>query len=484
MTLGAAVILFAVPLDFVFQQLVTYPSQWVVVGNATVPRSVNYDTLAGIFYREGMRRTNPVNSMITAIEPIWLGLNSTRGGTLPELKGSCPTSNCTWEPFESLSACSQCIDISSTLLWDCDTGPAEWVSNATLGGDAYPNVTSCGYSIDPDGKSRIFLSGYVLNDDGTLGEALSTRLFSLVNPDPSLRTPIFNNGSLNFQHIPNPIADFFVAGTSQGETGVYKNVTPVVHECNVHWCVKSLQTAYYWGHPQENTTNIMQLESNRDYPWKNFNQSGILVPKYTTNFSLTLPSRPQPDLANNTFNVINQTMLETILAFDEILPSYVTTENSTSTPKFRWLNAGQMFGGPATVVDMPADSNPWLPPNNITQQLELIVDTMTTVMRNTPNTTNQLQLVQGIAWDQKTFIHIRWGWAVWPILLLALSLIFLIATVSKSSKEESVVRVWKNSILAVLVNGLGEDLQKNIGSNPRMGEIRDKSRGMNVELTE
>lgn len=482
LTLGAAVILFAVPLDFVFQQLVTYPSEWVDVGNATIPRSVNYDTLGGMFLQDGALRINGVRSMLSSVEPIWLGLNSTRGGTLPELKAICPTSNCTWEPFETLSVCSKCADISSTLLWNCDTGPADWVSNTTLWAEAYPNVTSCGYYLNPDGNSRVFLSGHVINEDGSQGEALSTRFFSLIDTNPLARTPVFNNGSLMFQDIQNPIADFFVSGTPQGDIGVYKNTTPVVNECNLHWCVKNLDTAYYWGKRNENTTNEYLLDSGYSYAWKKFDMGGVQVPRFDANFSLSLPPRLHPDLSDNTFRVLNITMVETVLTFDEFLPSYVTTMNSTSIPKYRWLNAGQFFGLPPTVVDMPADSNPWLPPNNITQQIELIADTMTTVIRSTPNNTNQLQMVQGTAWDQRTFIHIRWGWAVWPILLLSLALVFLIATVSKSSKEESNVRIWKNSILAVLFNGLEEEVQKSIGSNPRLGEIMDKSRELDVVM--
>lgn len=175
-------------------------------------------------------------------------------------------------------------------------------------------------------------------------------------------------------------------------------------------------------------------------------------------------------------------MVETILAMDNILPAYVTTKTSAGSPTLRWLNSGQFYTNIPQVIDMPADSNPWLPPNNITDTIAQLAETMTIVMRNTPDITNQLQMVQGTAWEQRTFVHVRWGWAVWPILLLALSLVFLISTVAKSSKEENVVRIWKNSIIAVLFNGLGEDVQNSVGPNARLSEARSKARGFCVKL--
>jgi hypothetical protein len=485
LALGAAITMFAAPLSFFFQQIVSYPSHWVAVNNASVPRSVIYDTDVGIFFVNGSRRIGPARPMIAALEPLFVGVNSSKGGTSPELKGICPTSKCTWKPFNTLAVCSRCTDLSDELLWGCSTGPTEWVSSATysaiFSGRPNPNTTSCGYYLSPDGKSQVLLSGYTINADGSHGEALSTRFYPLIDTNPSSRAPIFN-GSLKFQDIRNPIADFIVSGTPEGQIGAYKNAKPVVSECNLHWCVKTTQTEYWLGHPLETTTKTFLLDSPEGYPWKKFNVSGVAIPRWVANFSLSLSPEPQQDFLDNTFSVVNQTTVETILAWDQMLPSYVTSMNATSNPNLRWLNGGQFFGTPPQVIDMPSISNPWLPPNNITAQMELMADTMTTVMRNTPNVTNQLQMIQGMAWEQRTFVEIRWPWAVWPAGVLTMSLIFLMATISRSAEEENVVRVWKNSIIAVLFNGLDQDVRQIVGPNARLSEAREKARALRLRL--
>jgi hypothetical protein len=485
LSLGAAITMFAAPLSFFFQQIVTYPNLWVNVGNASVPRSVSYDTLTGVFFVNGSRRLGPARPMVAAIEPAFLGVNSSKGGTLPELRGSCPTSKCTWEPFNTLAVCSRCADLSNELLWGCSTGPTEWVSKATyqatFSGRPNPNITSCGYYLSPDGNSRILFSGYSVNVDGSQGESLSTRFYPLIDTNPSSRRSIFN-GSLKFQDIRNPIADFIVSGTPDGQFGAYANARPAVSECNIHWCIKTIQTVYWLGHARETTIKTTQLDSPEGFPWKKFNVSGVEIPRWNANFSLTIAPPSQLGLQDDTFSVINQTMVETILAWDQLLPSYVTSNDATSNPTLRWLNGGQFFGTLPQVIDMPADINPWLPPNNITAQMEQMADTMTTVMRNTPNDTNQLQLVQGMAWDERTFVKIRWGWAVWPVMLLLMGLIFLMATILRSSKEENIVRVWKNSIIALLFNGLDQEVQQLVGPNARLGEAREKARELCLRL--
>ncbi|KAE9981079.1 hypothetical protein EG328_011876 [Venturia inaequalis] len=484
LALGAAVIMFAVPLDFVFQQTISYPVRWVQADNAFVPRSVAYDSLGGVFFKNNTRRLGPINSMIATLEPLWMGLNSSRGGTLPQLKGTCPTGNCTWEPFETLAVCSKCVDLSQELQWECATEPSEWVSNATYAGRPYPNVTSCGFSLKPDGKTRVFLSGYVVGADGSKGEALSTRFFPLVDSAPLSRAASFN-GSVHFRDILNPISDFFVSGTPQGEIGAWGNATPTVLECNLHWCVKTVNTTHSWGRLNETTTRTVELDSPKTgvgSAWIKFDMAGVMTPRWIANFSLTLPPRQQEDLRNNSFSVINQTMVETILAMDQFLPSYVTTKDTGSTPYYRWLNGGQFFGETPLVVDLPVITNPWLPPNNITAQVEQIADTMTVVLRNAANSTSEFQWVRGTAWNEQTFIHIRWAWAIWPILLLALSLVFLIMTVAKSSREENVVRIWKNSAIAILFNGPGEEVKKSVEANARLGKARAKARTLWVRL--
>jgi hypothetical protein len=405
--------------------------------------------------------------MVAASEPIFLG-----NGTVPDLTYNCPTSNCTWEPFETLGACSRCADLSKELLYGCYRAPAEWLSNATYAGRPYSNVTACGYYLSPDGKSRVFLSGYTVETDQKPGEALGSRIFPLVDANPSSRQPIFN-GTLSFMDIKNPIIDFLVSGTPNGPAGAYLNSTPTVHECVLYWCVKSVRSVSQQGRIYENTTNAVQLESPDGYPWEFFTVQGFQIPKYQANFSLTLQ--------NNHFSVDNQTTTQTLLALDEIAPSYLTAADISSEANYRWLNGGASFSSSPQMLPMPQDTFPWLPPNNVSAHMEKLATVMTTVMRNTPNS-NALRIVYGTAWEERTSVSIRWLWVIFPFSLLIMSLVLLMATVAKSSNEEEQVGIWKNSMNAVLFNGLGDDVQKSVGPNCRTGEANAQARKLMVKL--
>jgi heme/copper-type cytochrome/quinol oxidase subunit 3 len=74
-------------------------------------------------------------------------------------------------------------------------------------------------------------------------------------------------------------------------------------------------------------------------------------------------------------------------------------------------------------------------------------------------------------WDQETRVHIRWPWIILPTCLLIFSCLFLAITILRSEKDDK-IRIWKSSTLAVLFNGLGEDVQNSMGagSNLREGE--------------
>jgi hypothetical protein len=81
-------------------------------------------------------------------------------------------------------------------------------------------------------------------------------------------------------------------------------------------------------------------------------------------------------------------------------------------------------------------------------------------------------------------IKIHWVWISLPIILLIFSLMFLIATAVKSTREEDQIGIFKTSALAILVNGLGEDVQKQFGGNSRMGITRSRAKDVKVQLDE
>jgi len=80
-------------------------------------------------------------------------------------------------------------------------------------------------------------------------------------------------------------------------------------------------------------------------------------------------------------------------------------------------------------------------------------------------------------------VHIRWQWITLPIALLLFALAFLLATVWRSTKDAEQIGIWKTSALAILFNGLGEDVQGYVGAgNNGMGYTRRKAKDLKVHL--
>ena len=61
----------------------------------------------------------------------------------------------------------------------------------------------------------------------------------------------------------------------------------------------------------------------------------------------------------------------------------------------------------------------------------------------------------GTAWKGETYVHVRWAWLSFPIVVVILALLFLVGTIYETSRRD--ILVWKSSNLALLFHG--QDLE-------------------------
>lgn len=478
--MGALIVILALPLDIFFQQLVAYPQGFLRAPSmaGTIPQAIECNTINGLFSANGSQRLSPSFDMVIQAEPFFHGT-----GSIPRINGDCPTNNCTWSSYNTLSVCSKCEDLSEILQWECATAPADWLSSVALSDVTYPNLTACGYWFKHEGTS-VLMSGSVMHENGTRGEALSTRIFGLTDPNPSSRQPIFG-GTIRLAETHNPIVDILIAGTPNDVTGVYANLTPTLTECALHWCVNTIQSSNFSGSYSENITESVQLEShNSSWPWDAFtDETGLPHNRYLANFRLGLQSRG-PGTPKVIFRVENVTMVTTIMSIEEIVPAYVTAPNELAgaVSSLRWLNSGAYYLDLPQLIPMPASENPWLPPNNVSKHMERLAAAMSVVVRNTQAAGEDLQQAEALVWKQYTIVKIKWAWISLPLLVLILSLVFLARTVVISSREREEVGIWKTSVIAVLFNGLGDEVQQTVPPNCTMGEARERARELKVKL--
>ncbi|KAH7398492.1 hypothetical protein BKA66DRAFT_407866 [Pyrenochaeta sp. MPI-SDFR-AT-0127] len=475
--LGALVTIFALALDPFFQQVVSFPERWTLQNvNSSVSRVIRYEPELNVDYVNGVEWTNLDTAMATVIDPFFYS-NGTQpmpfgNGSRVDFPLSCPSSNCTWPTYETLGVCTKCVEVPELLNFSCIYTRVDWTSvlNATV--SSYPNATVCGYFLNSTSAEPVLMSGYMIDDDGKpIDEALLMRTLPLLsNP---LREPLWGQGSINFQDIRNPLIDVLISSTVS-LSDVHANKAPILHECVLAWCVKTIQSSYIVGTYKEEITTTYLNESSGQMPWRTTidPEDGGTFTDYLENVTIAAPSTGEkfPEWG---WGVNNDTMHRTVVVFDRMFPAF-TTIGESSEKILRWRT-----GHPKEVRTKIPDINPWLLPNNVTHHMERLVEAMTSFMRSTTSG----ELIFGQAFDNEVYVWVRWAWLTLPLGLLLFSGTFLLATVVKSAMEKDQVSIRKNSAIATLLYGFPDHYQKRLAHSNSKGTPRAKARNLKVRLS-
>ena len=459
--LGALLIVLLLAIDSFFQQVVTYPDGWALENSSSsIPIVRNYQPPFQTFFQAGIEMGQTDRFTLSLIQSYFYGNGSQPvlfgNGTRPDIPLSCPSSRCEWPEYDTLATCSSCKEVSESLdiTYACLNTTIEWSANweGPLADVPYPNGTVCGHFLNITSSAPILLSGYVAQAQeytNTTGEALLVRTIPLADFDT--RDPYYGNGSISFKHIRYPIFDFLVASAINGTESVYRNESPTVHECSLSWCVHRMKSSYMWGvYSEEILSTYLNIATNHT-PWPWFVKDQWFA--YLTNITLEVPAlEPRgPGFVNSstTYSVWNETAFMIMAVWDDFFPSYYTAHNTMSKPILRFKN---FAAGPWT---RPLNFNPWSAPNNVTRHMESLASSLTNALRSNAGTNLMLS---GDAYNITKFVHINWGWLAFPLVLLILSLVFLVATIVKTSRETE-IGLFKSSALPTLIYSLPKEAQ-------------------------
>ncbi|KAH7396717.1 hypothetical protein DE146DRAFT_614403 [Phaeosphaeria sp. MPI-PUGE-AT-0046c] len=492
--LGAIIMLASLALDPFFQQVVDFPDRWALQNtSSSIPRVVDYLPPFTPAFFGGVETTSEDRSL-AAVTREFFYANGTQpvpfgNGTRPDIPLSCPTSNCTWPPYETLAVCSSCQDVTDALnlTFACLNTTIDWSATWTgpIKTDPFPNGTVCGYFLNytteasaDASSSPMLVSGYSMRGNGSQavpGEALLVRTVPLSNFDD--KTPYYGFGSIKYQHIRNAILDGLIASAVNGVEGVYRNETPIVHECVLSWCVQTIKSSYDWGRYSENITST-QLNVNTDpysWPWITEEVGGSPFLIYGQNITIhSQPSQAGDGVVRDAaYHVDNITAANTMIPFDDFFPSFYTAADATSEPLLRFRNYLPI--GPYT---QEVHDNQWQAPNNITRHMERLALALTNSIRSS----TVRHMMQGEAYSMENYVHVRWEWLTLPLGLLCVSFIFLAATVAKSAVEIDRVGVYKTSAYATLLYGLPDAMQEKITRSGSTRTPRAKAKELKVKL--
>ncbi|KAH3984808.1 hypothetical protein HBH52_052100 [Parastagonospora nodorum] len=463
--LGALLIVLLLAIDTFFQQVVDLPERWSLESAVSkLPVTVHYDPGTTDQYRDWIPSATSDPDLFHVVEKFSYG-NGTQpvpfgNGTRPDIPLSCPTSKCTWPVYETLGICSECADVSEHLSYACVSNRIDWTANSTGGFTSegfFPNATVCGYFLNATEASPILMSGHVVDANATRrGEALIMRSLPLT----SLLTkePLYGNGSINFKEMRNTIVDIVIVSASQGtaET-VYRKVPPIAQECVLSWCVKTIESSYDFGVYEERVIETHLNTTPGAFPWIGYPFVDELGGGTDIFFlqDINIAGITSDGRTFSGYGTENSTAMSVIQGFNDIFPAFATVNATFSDPVLRYRIWKE---GPA--YNRLLEFNPWLAPNNVSRHMERLANALTNVVRSAPSNA----MLTGQAFSIETYVDIHWAWLAFPFTLLVLSLIFLVATMLKTSRGDS-VGVWKTSAMPTLIYGLPQDVRTQVSSS-------------------
>jgi hypothetical protein len=486
--LGALLIVLLLAIDTFFQQVVTYPDHWAVQNSSSsIPVVKEYRPLHLKSYMKAEEQGSYDEVSSPAVKKYFYG-NGTQStqlgrGIRPEIPLSCPTSSCVWPEYDTLATCSSCAEVSHSLdiAYACLNTTIDWSANwdGPLRDVPYPNGTVCGHFLNITSSVPMLLSGYVVPANSTknaTGEALLMRTIPL--SDFVTRAPYYGSGSIAFKNIRYPIFGGLIASAANGLDSVYRREPPVVHECVLSWCVQRMRSSYEWGIYSENilSTHLNIATDPTPWPWIAIQMETGTSFEYTPNITLQVPAPNSPGSTspgpNITYSIGNETVFRVYAIWDDFFPAYYTADNTASEPVLRFRNYDD---GPSTRF---LDFNPWLAPNNITRHMERLAAAITNVMRSNPESN---EMIPGKAYNMEKFVHINWLWLIFPLLLLVLSLVFLVGTIVKTSKDTE-TGIWKTSAMPALIYSLPKETQSKISPRSIRNVAHKSSRKVRIKL--
>lgn len=428
-TVGAAITIFALAFETMFQQIVAYPERAVIVGDASIATSRNFhipfrpDTLNrdAPTLNADPQLSNFIDTSIYATDNIFTPPPST-----------CPSGNCSWPEYSSLAVCNQCKDVTDLLYYQCknytEVNDITGVPLQRACGWLLNNTLMIGSSITP--RTRRTYSYLIMH-------AVATPQDITINGDPHLN-------STQFKDVAYPLLDLYVAYTPGGLDAVRRNETPKMVECLMSWCVQSYRAEH-----RDGVLNETVISTFMDPTRSRVSEADLQAGKQPVVIS--------PPNGNGTFTVSNST---------------------TEALRRKLMFSQGTAGGDLTPIANEGTDNDNItslqgiynfvmtPPYDISPGLDQIAASITNSMRRR---TNGTETVTGAAWAPQTFVQIRWVWITLPAVLLIFSFIFLVGTILESARKN--VAIWKTSALAVLLHGLSGDAQHKLDPETPASEV-------------
>ncbi|RAR16508.1 hypothetical protein DDE83_000073 [Stemphylium lycopersici] len=489
--LGAVLIVLLLAIDTFFQQVVTLPDTWTRHQTpGEIPYVVRYAPLYQMEFLGGWE-TTIYNTDLQPVVQEFLYRNGTQptpfgSGNRPEIPLSCPTSNCTWPTYNTLAVCGSCEEVSDRLdiTFACLDTKMDWSTHweGPLSVTPYAKGEVCGHFLNITAEQPILLSGYAVSGSEANDTNQEALLFRTI-PLTALLTKerLYGVGSVAFKNIRNPILDGLISSAIDGPESVYQNKTPAVHECFLSWCVKTIKSSYDLGVYHEEVLSSHYNATMGPSPWDSYvipeDQGGGWFVIYKENVTIKSPeSGPEATTYTNQsmeYGADNVTAANFMTIFDDFFPASYSVDNLTAIPRLRYKNLNLMEGPSQRFLPY----SPWMLPNNLTRHVERLATAMTDRVRSTESN----QMLLGEASYTEKYVLVQWAYLIFPLLLLTLTLVFLVSTIVKTSKDTS-TGIWKTSAMPTLMYSLPKETRSKVDPTSTWNNAHESGKKLRIKL--
>ncbi|KAF2420526.1 hypothetical protein EJ08DRAFT_620730 [Tothia fuscella] len=446
-SLGALIVLLLLAFDPFVQQLIATPQRQIAsTANSTVVKralafnlSNQYDLAEGRGTGSAFLRMSgdiPLSQMRTAVAN---GANS--GILVPELNPSCPTSTCNWPGFTSLGLCSKCRNVTDFAKdnWKCQQKD-----------DMH---RTCNYNL-PNSAFNYTYFGVVTNNSKGWDIEIADEVRQRTWTTTITKTDADQNVFLVVSTIAMVENNLLIPG---GEREQVREA----HECSLSMCVVEHELAVDHGvtnHTRKTTeqpfvTRVVTSNNVTGSTAYEVEPATVRGVKYSIDGASTLRGLQQAITLAFEGNVTVQTINSSIAGSQPSIDGNVVPTND--------LNQFFYIGF------------------NFTQSIDNVANSVSRYMRSLSNETT---VGQSIATE--TYIHVRWPWIAFPVVLVFAGLVLLALAAWETRRRG--IEVWKYSCLPLLFHGVQRrsSSQEDFSSNPMdtIEEMEEEANRIRVKL--
>ena len=398
---------------------------------------------------------------------------------------SCPTGNCTWDPFLSAGWCGKCEAVLPGQITsdDCNFAPGEIIQDKEV------VSRTCNFSISGgDAMSAYFETSFA--DQGFQGAYMDYQTITLMsqfgNP---VETHEYAQQYFAQDHIflghSNPLLAFgYMHVSNVGATEAtstsrsFDMHTTIPEMLNASTCILTPCTRKYNISVTNGNTTVQVLDE--DYGIISAPNYGELCWRPS---SLAEQPPTNTRVENSTFSLAFN---ETNMAWCGLPPEWISQISSVlkGSVQMRFTSDGGTDGRivvSTTIIEQTAPAHIDAV-GGLGQVFPGIINALTDASLHATEYNNSLAVnfLNGTIWTEKVFVVVNWAWLSLPIALILGGLCFLGLTMVATRRHA--VPLWKSSALSFLYHGLTDIANNDDNAYETRSDMEEAAQLLSVRL--